>query len=138
MNVKEYFKGDKFAASAGVELLEAGDGYAKVCMEITPMHLNGGGVCHGGAIFTLADFAFAVASNSHSKLTFSIASSINIFKSETEGFLYAEAHEVFDHNKLSNCEVRVTNEKGELIATFSGMGYRKEVELPFDALKFTF
>lgn len=134
ITIDEFFKGDKFAAFAGIELLEYGNGYAKVRMEIKPMHLNGGGVCQGGALFTLADFAFAVACNSHAKLTFSITSNINIFKSESSGFLFAEAKEVFNHKKLSNCEVNITNEKGELIASFTGTGYRKETDLPFEPL----
>jgi acyl-CoA thioesterase len=103
-------------------------------MEIKPVHLNGGGVCQGGALFTLADLAFAAAANSHARLTFSISSVIHIFKSEKSGFLYAEAREVYNHSRLSNCEVNVTNEQGELIATFTGTGYRKDVLLPFEAM----
>ncbi|NDV47328.1 PaaI family thioesterase [Paludibacter sp. 221] len=132
MTIEEYFKADKFADNAGVELIEVGAGYAKARMKITAGHLNAGGVCQGGAIFTLADFAFAVACNSHRQLTFSINSSINIFRSESEGYLYAEAREVFDHKKLSNCEVQVKNESGELVATFNGTGFRKPIELLFD------
>jgi acyl-CoA thioesterase len=98
------------------------------------MHLNGGGVCQGGALFTLADFAFAVATNTHAQLTFSISSEVHIFKAERAGFLYAEAREIFSHSRLSNCEVKVTNERDELIATFNGTGYRKDVTLPFKAL----
>lgn len=116
---------------AGVELLETGNGYAKARMEIKPEHLNGGGVCQGGAIFTLADLAFAAATNSHARLTLSITSSINFFKAESKGFLYAEAREAFSHKRLANCEVRITNETGDLIATFNGTGYRKDTELPF-------
>lgn len=134
VTINEFFKRDAFALTAGVELLEAGNGFARARMEILPMHLNGGGVCQGGAIFTLADFTFAVATNSHAKLTFSINSEIHIFKSEKSGFLYAEAHEVFNGGRLANCEVKVTNEQGELIATFNGTGYRKDIKLPFEAL----
>lgn len=135
MTIQEFLQGDKFALLAGVELLEVGSGYAKARMEIQPMHLNGGGVCQGGAIFTLADLAFAAATNSHARLTFSITSNINFFKSENKGFLYAEAREVFNHKRLANCEVNVTNESGELIATFNGTGYRKDTPLPFDAVE---
>jgi acyl-CoA thioesterase len=135
MTLQEFLKGDKFALLAGIELLNVGNGYAKARMEIKPEHLNGGGVCQGGAIFTLADLAFAAATNSHARLTFSINSTINFFQSEKKGFLYAEAKEVFSHKRLSNCEVRVTNEAGELIATFTGTGYRKDTELPFAALE---
>ncbi|MDR1356395.1 MAG: PaaI family thioesterase [Tannerellaceae bacterium] len=132
MTIREFFKGDKFALAAGVELLEVGDGYARARMEILPMHLNGGGVCQGGAIFTLADLAFAAAVNSHARLTFSITSSINFFRSESRGYLYAEAREAFNHKRLSNCEVNITNEAGETVATFCGTGYRKDATLPFE------
>ncbi|MDL2255574.1 PaaI family thioesterase [Parabacteroides sp. OttesenSCG-928-G06] len=135
MDIHEFLQGDKFALLAGVELLEVGKGCAKARMEIKPMHLNGGGVCQGGAIFTLADLAFAAATNSHARLTFSITSSINFFRSESKGFLYAEAKEVFDHKRLAHCEVHITNEAGELIATFNGTGYRKDVQLPFEAIE---
>ncbi|MDH6306296.1 acyl-CoA thioesterase [Parabacteroides sp. PF5-5] len=131
MTIYEFLEGDAFALHAGVELLEVESGYARARMKIGPMHLNAGGVCQGGAIFTLADLAFAAATNSHAQLTFSINSTINFFKSESEGFLYAEANEVFSRNRLTNCEVSVTNDTGELIATFVGTGYRKDIELPF-------
>lgn len=135
MDIFEFLKGDKFALNAGVELLEVRNGYARARMEIKPEHLNGGRVCQGGAIFTLADLAFAAASNSHAKLTLSITSNINFFQAESRGFLYAEAREVLNRKRLSNCEVRITNEAGALIATFNGTGYRKETELPFQPLE---
>lgn len=134
MTINEFFKNDKFALSAGIELLEAGNGYAKARVEIKPMHLNAGGVCQGGAIFTLADFTSGVAANSHGQLTLLTNGNINFFKSESKGFLYAEAREMFNHKRLANCEVRVTNEAGDLIAVFSGNSYRKEVTLPFEPL----
>ena len=134
MTIQEFLKGDSFALFAGIELLEVKKGYAKARMEIKPMHLNGGGVCQGGAIFTLADLAFAAATNSHAKMTLSITSTVNFFKAESKGFLYAEAKEVFDHKRLSNCEVCITNEGGELVATFTGTGYRREKTLPFEPL----
>ncbi len=135
MTIHEFLQGDKFALLAGVELLETGNGYARARMEIKPEHLNGGGVCQGGALFTLADLAFAAAANSHARLTLSTTSTIHFFKAESTGFLYAEAREVFSHKRLSHCEVRITNEKGELIATFTGGGYRKDVALPFAPLE---
>ena len=131
MTINEFLQGDKFALLAGVELLETGNGYAIARMVILPELLNSGWVRQGGAIFTLADLAFAAATNSHARLTLSITSSINFFKAESKGFLYAEAREAFSHKRLANCEVRITNETGDLIATFNGTGYRKDTELPF-------
>lgn len=134
MTIKEFFKKDIFALEAGVELLEVGNGTARARMEILPKHLNGGGVCQGGAIFTLADLAFAAATNSHAELTFSIQANIQFFKSESCGYLYADAKEIFNRGRLANAEVRVTNETGELIATFSSMGYHKGTPLPFEPI----
>jgi len=135
MTIQAFFQGDKFALGAGIELVEVGNGYAKTRMEIKPEHLNGGGVCQGGALFTLADLAFAAATNSHGRLTYSITSSIHLFKSESRGVLFAEAHETFNHKRLSHCEVCITNEAGERIAAFTGTGYRKDTELPFKPLE---
>ncbi|MDR1524038.1 MAG: PaaI family thioesterase [Tannerella sp.] len=134
MNIKEFFRNDIFAMEAGVELLETGNGTARARMKILPKHLNGGGVCQGGAIFTLADLAFAAAVNSHAELTFSIQSDIRFFKAESEGYLYADAKEIFNRGRLASAEVRITNEAGELIATFGGTGYHKGTALPFAPL----
>ncbi|MDR0536912.1 MAG: PaaI family thioesterase [Tannerellaceae bacterium] len=129
--IDEFFKGDRFALAAGVELLEVRHGYAKARMKITDAHFNAGNVCQGGAIFTLADLVFAVAVNSHAKLTFSITSSITFYKSESQGYLFAEAVETMDKQRLAHCEVDITNEEGEKIASFIGTGYRVNSDLPF-------
>lgn len=134
MDIKDFFKRDRFAMEAGIELLEVGNGTARARMEILPKHLNGGGVCQGGALFTLADLAFAAAVNSHARLTFSIQANIQFFKSESRGVLYAEAKEVSNGGKLVSAEVRITNEAGELIALLNSMGYHKNEQLPFDPL----
>jgi acyl-CoA thioesterase len=134
MDIKEFFRKDIFAAEAGVELLETGNGTARARMEISPRHLNGGGVCQGGAIFTLADLAFAAAVNSHAQLTYSVWASIQFFKAESSGCLYADAKEIFNRGKLATAEVRITNESGELVATFSSTGYHKGTPLPFDPI----
>ena len=122
----EFFKKDRFAANAGAELLEIKEGYGRARMLITPEHLNGGGVCQGGAIFTLADLAFAAAVNSHGVLTFSTSSNITYFKSVTQGYIYAEAREIVNHHRMPYAEVRVTDEAGELVAIFTSSGYRKQ------------
>lgn len=122
----EFFKKDRFAANAGAELLEIKEGYGRARMRITSEHLNGGGVCQGGAIFTLADLAFAAAVNSHGVLTFSTSSNITYFKSVSQGYIYAEAREIVNHHRMPYAEVRVTDEAGELVAIFTSSGYRKQ------------
>ena len=132
MTPQEFFKGDHFAGRIGIELLEVKRGYAKAHITITAEHLNAGGVCQGGALFTLADLAAAAVMNSHNRLTFSIGSSISFIKSAVEGeLLTAEATEICDHRKLSCCEVKIRNGNGEIVCTLSGTGYRKDQPLDF-------
>ena len=61
--LNERFRADRFAAQAGVEIREAEPGRALGAMPLRPCHMNANGAPMGGAIFTLADFAYAVASN---------------------------------------------------------------------------
>lgn len=129
--LKEFFKNDRFAAAAGIELLGAEPGRARAKMEIVPAHLNAGNTVQGGAIFTLADFAFAAASNAGGNLSVSVETSIRFFKGVGSGTLFAEAKVVNDHAKLATFEARVTNEKDELIALFTATAYRKRDKLPF-------
>jgi len=126
MTLKQFFENDHFAKLAGAELIDIKEGYAKARMLITPNHLNGGGICQGGAIFTLADLAFAAAVNSHLCLTFSTTSSITFVQNRSQGYIYAEAKEIVNHHRMPYAEVRVTDENGELLAIFTSSGYRKQ------------
>ena len=123
--IKEFFKKDKFAEYAGIELLEVKEGWAKSKMEITKNHLNGIGTVHGGAIFTLADFTFAVAANSYKTVTVAINANISFMKAASSGTLFAEAEEISKNPKLGTYTITVTDDNGELIAIFQGMAYRK-------------
>lgn len=122
-------KADAFAKHNGMTITEVREGYARAEMELQPYHLNGARTVHGGALFTLADFAFAAASNSRGQLALSINASISIFKGAQKGRLIAEAREVSTSPKLASFEVNVRNEAGDLLATFQGMVYRKSVSL---------
>jgi len=129
-DLKEFFKGDRFAARSGAELLEVGEGYAVARMEVTDDHLNGGQVCQGGALFTLADLAFAAAVNSHRRLTFSTTSTITFVSSVRKGSVVtAEAREVVNHPRMPYAEVRLTDEAGRIVAVFTSSGYRKDVSI---------
>ncbi len=124
--IREFLKNDRFAAHCGIELLEVSTGYAKTSMRIEDRHLNGVDVVHGGAIFTLADLAFAAASNSHGTVAVAINAGIWYVKAATEGVLTAEAREVSLTPKLATYSIQITNDDGEIIATFEGMVYRKK------------
>jgi acyl-CoA thioesterase len=101
-------------------------GYAKARMEIRDCHLNGANIVHGGAIFTLADFAFAAAANSHERISVGINAAISYAKAATTGSLTAEAKEVSLNHKLGNYIVQIRDEQNDLIAFFQGTVYRKK------------
>jgi len=125
--IKQFFSSnDLFARHCGIELLEAGEGEALVSMKIQPYHINGAGTVHGGAIFTLADFAFAVASNSHGQLAMGISTSINFVKAPVSGTLYARASEQSRNAKLGAYSVIVSDDGENTVALFQGMVYRKK------------
>ena len=99
-------------------------------MTVTEAHLNGGNVCQGGALFTLADLAIAALMNHGGQLTFGISSSLMFVSSARLGdTLTAEAVSVADHHKIPAVEVRVTNQDGRLICHVTGMGYRKNASV---------
>jgi acyl-CoA thioesterase len=123
--VKRFFKNDKFAERANIELLSVSPGQARAKMTLHPHHLNGYGTVQGGAIFTLADFAFAAASNSYGKVAVAINVSITFMKAGQTGTLWAEAREVSKNTKLGSYTVEVKDDQGELVAVFQGLAYRK-------------
>jgi len=127
--IKEFFKGDRFAASCGIELLEVSQGSATARMKIEQNHLNGVGTVQGGAIFTLADLAFAAASNSYGTVAVAINANISFLKAVSEGILTARAEEVSLNPKIATYTIKVTDEKAETVAIFQGMVYRKKVKL---------
>lgn len=126
---------DRFAANAGAHIEEIRPGYARAVMKVENRHLNGGDVCQGGALFTLADLAIAAVMNSHKTLTFGLENNIMFLKSAKEGdILTAEATEVLDHHKIPCVEARIKNQDGDLCCVITGLAYRKNIEMPIDEL----
>ncbi|MDR0657453.1 MAG: PaaI family thioesterase [Mediterranea sp.] len=132
MTPREFFKNDRFATGAGIELTEIKKGYGKARLTVGTQHLNAGNTTQGGAIFTLADLALAAAANSHGTLALSLTSNITFLRSSVPGdTLTAEARERHIGRRTGHYQVDVTNQHGELVATFEANVYRKENELPF-------
>ena len=131
MDIRELLnRNDRFAANAGCRITEVDEQHAVAEMTVTAEHLNGGNVCQGGALFTLADLAIAALMNNNGQLTFGISNSIMYVSSAKEGDqLRAEACHVANHPKVPSVEVRVTNQEGRLICHVTGIGYRKAVTL---------
>ncbi len=126
--LEEFFSSnDKFAKANGMKIEEIDDGYAKTSMRVEETHLNGANVCHGGAIFSLADYAFAIASNSYGQLALGINTSISFLNSAKKGeTLYATTKEIDKNHKLASYTITITNEEDKVIAIMQGMVYKKD------------
>ena len=111
---------DPFVRHSGIEFVESGDGTATVCLRVSAHHLNFNGRCHGGAIFTLADTAFGLASNSHGVVAAGIDAHLTFQVAVSEGdVLVARATEVSRSKKLAVYAVEVR--RGDtVVSTFTG------------------
>lgn len=124
--VAEMMAKDTFSQWLGIEVLEVKEGFAKIMMTVRNEMLNGHLVAHGGISFSLADSAFAFASNSHGQKAVSIETSINHIKPIFEGDeLIATAEKESISKSLGQYIVRVTRGE-ELVGLFKGVVFRKQ------------
>jgi len=116
---------DHFAVALGMQIIESKDGYAKVAMKVAKNHTNALGFTHGGAIFSLADYAFAHACNFGDNVAVAAQVSINFLKPSIEGdTLTAEAIRVSEGKTSGLYHVTVKNQE-KLVAFFSGLAFKK-------------
>ncbi len=124
LELKERYRDDLFSQKMGIELEAVSAGFARVNMEVaTDMH-NFHGVTHGGAVFSLADTAFALASNTRGT-ALAMHISINYLKATAKGDrLTAVAEE--EHLTRSTGIYRMTVYRGEeKVALLRGTVFRK-------------
>jgi acyl-CoA thioesterase len=124
-DLEEFFIRDTYAQASGIRLVSVSPGKAVVRMDIGELHRNSHGTVHGGAIFTLADTAFALASNSHGVPAAAINASITYMKAAREGALTAVAEEFARNPRLATYMVTITDQTQDRVALFQGMVYRK-------------
>lgn len=118
---------DAAAKSLGIAIVEVGDGYARLSMEIAASMLNGHDVVHGGFIFTLADTAFAYACNSRNERNVALAAQISFMAPGRVGStLIAVARERSRAGRTGVYDVDVQDQDGKPIALFRGTSYRIE------------
>ena len=119
------FARDSAAKLLGYHIISVTPGGARVGMTVRDDMCNGHHTCHGGLIFALADSAFAAACNSHNESNVAAAASIDFLAPAREGDeLVGEASEVWRSGRTGIYEIKVTNQRGELIALFRGRSHR--------------
>ena len=116
------WKDDYASQAMGMSIDAVGPGMATLSMTVRKDHLNGHGSCHGGAIFTLADSAFAFACNSHNTVTVAQHCSVAFLAPGREGDrLTANAREVTVAGRSGIYDVTVSRQDGVAIAEFRGL-----------------
>lgn len=128
---RELAKRDRFVNALGIEFIEGGPGRATIRMNVRDEHLNFMGACHGGAIFSLADTAFGLASNYLGIMSVGINAHITYSAPAKKGdMLTATAVELARSKRLATYRIDVTRADGETVALFTGTVYITGKPLP--------
>ena len=121
------FRQDPYADLLGMELLEVRPGYSLMSMVVREDMVNFHGIPHGGAIFSLADSAFAAASNSHGQTSVALNIEISYVRMVVPGTkLIAEATEEYLGQRTALYHITVSTDEGDLVASCHGVVYRKK------------
>lgn len=118
-------KDDRLTKELNMEILRVAPGYAELTMPIQQWMTNGHDTCHGGMIFSLADSAFAFSCNTENYPTVAAGVTIDYISPGHKGdLLTAKARKSHQRGRTGIYDVRVENQKGELIAMFRGRSHR--------------
>jgi len=130
--LEKRFVEEPYAKIFGIGILKLETGRALLRMTTSENMNNIFGMTHGAAIFSLVDAAFELAVNSHGTVAVALGVNINYINAPMPGeTLQAEGREVNRSRKISACQISVTGEDGQLIATCQALAYRKKDRLPF-------
>ncbi|MDR1308054.1 MAG: PaaI family thioesterase [Treponema sp.] len=130
--IRAFFSGDRFAAAAGIVIDEVREDLIRCSMKITGLHRNAGGGVQGGAIFTLADLAFAVHCNlamvcgADLGITVGQSCAISFLKSTRGKKLSAESVCLSRGKTVSVYRISVRDDLGVLIAEMQGNGFTRK------------
>ena len=119
----ELFSKDRFATEqTGVRIVEVGERYARCEMDVTERHRNAMGNVMGGALFTLADLAFAAAANHDELKWVSVCSTINYLSPASSGTLNAEARCLKQGRRTCVYTIDIHDNQNNAIATITTTG----------------
>ena len=121
--VRQFFEKDHFATENGAVIEQVEDGLARCSMKLTEHHKNAVGAVMGGAIFTLADFTFAVASNWQGTVHVSRTSQITFLGTAKGGQLIATARRIKEGRQTCYYVVEIADELGNQVAHMAIDGF---------------
>lgn len=121
--IREFFSHDRYAFDTGCFIEDVDENYARVSLTLDERHYNAVGGVMGGVYFTLADFAFAVASNWQQEGTVSITSDISFIGVPKSGKVIAETALVKNGRTTCCYNVSVKDDIGTPLAAVKIVGY---------------
>ncbi len=121
---REHFKNDRFATNAGMVIDAMGDDWSECSVVLTDNHKNAYGGVMGGAIFTLADLAFAVCANQIHSLSVAQQVSINYLNAPKGAKLIARAECIKNGRTTAILSVKVFDDTGRDVALFTGTAFK--------------
>ena len=121
---RKFFSNDRFATVNGMTLEERDGEHAVTSLVLSDRHLNAHGGVMGGAIFTLADFAFAALTNDPGRRTVAQQVSISCLAAPKGGKLVATARWRKDGRNSCVVNVDVADDTGRDVAQFVGTGFK--------------
>lgn len=121
--VQKLFANDRFATENGAVIEAVGDHCATCSLVLEARHRNAMGAVMGGVSFTLADFAFAVASNWQKIGTVSLHSDIAYLGVAKGTRLIAQASCVKDGRTTCYYRIDVRDDLGNPVAAVNTTGY---------------
>jgi acyl-CoA thioesterase len=111
----------------GLKVVKAKLGRCAVEMKVTDKMLNAIKITHGVVIYALADFAFAIASNSWGQVAVTLNAHINFPASSKKGnILKAVATEEAKSHHTAIYRVEIKREDGVLVGLFTGTVFRRD------------
>ena len=121
---------DMFSQWLGIIVIEIKEGYSKIKMTVRPEMINGLGIVHGGIAFSFADSAFAFACNNRNNVSVALDTSINFIKPiHVADVLIAETTEVHNGRSTGLYQIKITNQKEQVVAIFKGTCFRTNKKL---------
>ncbi len=124
--LKKLVEKEKFRKFLGIEVVKIENGYALVKLKVKDNFTNIYNFTHGGVIFSLADEAFELACNSRGFIEYGLNVNISYQKSSNIGdTIFAEAKFVSESRKVAIYQIKIYNDKNEILATCQAMSYKK-------------
>ena len=123
--LNDFFTHDRFAAHIGCAIVEGWLDHGVAELVIEDHHRNALGNVMGGAIFTLADFALAVASNTGQNPSVSVASNVEYFSASRGTKLIATCNADKSGRRLGFYTTEVIDDTGRRIAQVTTTVFRE-------------